>query len=318
MIIQNLKVFLQNIWKNLLIVNAILETQNYFDIIFIQESPWSKIHKIPSLVDCKGEALISMTHHPNWLLFTRIPSKRADSSRVIAYINIHLSSFWFLLCNDIISHRDIILISFTNNHVCHYIINIYSDASHSALKYLKNTEVNIDNILLMTSDFNIRDSLWDSSFPYHSSISDDLIIIADLFNLALSTPTNSGPTRFSDTAGEANLVIDLMFLCYGSSELNWHTIHPESSLSSNHAPLSIDISIDEEVICTSKLLILQKSEQETAFVQQVISNFKNIDISNITNMKKLENIVNQLKAIIDQAWTKNAKKSRISKHSKQW
>jgi len=28
-----------------------------------------------------------------------------------------------------------------------------------ALKYLKNTEVNIDNILVMTGDFNIRDSL---------------------------------------------------------------------------------------------------------------------------------------------------------------
>jgi len=35
-------------------------------------------------------------------------------------------------------------------------------------------------------------------------------------------------------------------------------------------------------------------------------------------MEKLECIVNQLGVIIDQAWTKNAKKSKISKHSKQW
>ena len=144
----------------------------------------------------------------------------------------------------------------------------------------------------MTGDFNIRDSLWDSSFPYHSSISNDLIIIANSFNLALLIPTNPGPTRFSNTAEEANSVIDLMFLCYRSSELDRHTIHPESHLSSNHASLSIDIPINEEVICTSKLLIPQKSEQETIFVQQVISNFKNLDIFNITNMKKLENIIN--------------------------
>jgi len=38
-------------------------------------------------------------------------------------------------------------------------MNIYSDAFHSALKYLKNTEVNINNLILMTGDFNIRDSL---------------------------------------------------------------------------------------------------------------------------------------------------------------
>ena len=196
-------------------------------------------------------------------------------------------------------------------------MNIYSNASHSALKYLKDTEVNIDNVLLMTSDFNIRDSLWDSSFPYHSSISDDLIIIADLFNLALSILTNPGPTRFSDTAGEANLVIDLMFLHYGSRELDQHIIHLNNCLSSNHAPLPIYISIDKEIVCTFKLSIPQKSKQETAFVKKVISNFKNLDTSNIANMEKLENIVNQLEVIIDQAWMKNTKKLRISKHSKQ-
>jgi len=35
-------------------------------------------------------------------------------------------------------------------------MNVYSDASHSALKYLKNTEVNIRNLLIMVGDFNIR------------------------------------------------------------------------------------------------------------------------------------------------------------------
>ena len=38
-------------------------------------------------------------------------------------------------------------------------LNIYSDSSHTALKYLKNIEVNIGNILIMTGDFNIRDIL---------------------------------------------------------------------------------------------------------------------------------------------------------------
>ena len=41
-------------------------------------------------------------------------------------------------------------------------------------------------------------------------------------------------------------------------------------------------------------------------------------MSNIEDTKKLEQVVNQLRTVIDQAWTKNAKKSKISKHSKQW
>ena len=69
-------------------------------------------------------------------------------------------------------------------------MNVYSDSSHSTLKYFKNTEVNVPNLLIITSDFNIRDSIWDPSFPHHSTISDDLMIIADLFNLDLSIPTN--------------------------------------------------------------------------------------------------------------------------------
>jgi len=81
-----------------------------------------------------------------------------------------------------------------------------------ALKYLKDIEVNIDNVLIMTGNFNIRDSLWNLSFPHYSSISNDLMIITDSFNSTLSTPTNPSPTRFSDIAGEANSVIDLIFL----------------------------------------------------------------------------------------------------------
>ena len=301
MIIKNLRIFLQNIWKNSLIINTILETQSQFDIIFIQEPSWSEIRRISSSLDCEGEMLIGTTHHPNWLSFARIPSEESDYPRVIAYINIHLASFWFLLRKDIINYRDIILISFINNHICYYIMNVYSDSSHSALKYLKDTEVNINNILLMTGDFNIRDSLWDPSFLFHSSISDDLIIIANSFNLFLLTSTNPCPTRYSNTAGEANSVINLIFLCYGSTELNQHSIHPDSCLSSDHASLSINIPINKEVVCTLKLSIHPKSEQETAFIEEVISNFKNLDMSNIADMEKLECTVNQLGAIIDQA-----------------
>ena len=99
-------------------------------------------------------------------------------------------------------------------------MNIYSNAFYSALKYLKDTETNIDNLIIMTDNFNIRDSLWDPSFPHHSSISDDLFIIADLFNLDLSISTNLILTRYSDILGVSDSVLDLMFLHNDSSKLN--------------------------------------------------------------------------------------------------
>ena len=45
-------------------------------------------------------------------------------------------------------------------------INVYSNMSQYTLKYLKNTEVNINNVLIITGDFNIRDSLWAAWAPF--------------------------------------------------------------------------------------------------------------------------------------------------------
>ena len=170
----------------------------------------------------------------------------------------------------------------------------------------------------MTGDFNIRDSLWDSSFPFHLSISDDLIIVADSFNLALSSLINPCPTRYSETAGESNSVIDLMFLHYDSSELDQHSILPESRLSSDHAPLTVIILLSEEFVQMSKLILAPKSDQESQFIKDIISKFKDLDTTSIKDIDKLEQVIKQFSTIIDQVWTKNTKKSKISKHSKQW
>ena len=67
-----------------------------------------------------------------------------------------------------------------------------------ALKYLKDTKVNISNVLIMIEDFNIRNSFWDSNFLYHSSHKDFLFKITDSFSLELSKPIEFFPTRYSD------------------------------------------------------------------------------------------------------------------------
>ena len=213
-------------------------------------------------------------HHPNWLSFARPSTSQLDYPRVLAYINICLSSLQFSLCRGIINYRDIILISFFSNNTCFFIMNIYSNAFQSALKYLKDTEVNINNLIFMTDDFNIRDSLWDPLFPYHSSISNDLFILVDSFNLDLSTSTDPIPTRYSDIPGELDSVIDLMFLHNRSSKLNCHSIHLSWRLTSEYVPLTITITIEEEHVMTSKFSLSKDSEEEEEFIKEVTHVFK--------------------------------------------
>ena len=132
-------------------------------------------------------------------------------------------------------------------------------------------------------------------------------MIADTFNLTLSSPTNSCPTRYSDMAGESNSIIDLMFLYYSSSELDQHSIIPESQLLSDHTPLSVVIPLFEEVIQMSKLSLAPKSKQESVFIIDVILKFKNLDMTNIKDIINLEWVVKQLGMIINQVWTKTQK-----------
>ena len=117
MIVNKIRIFSQNVRKNSFVLNTILETLNQFDIILIQEPPWSEIRKIPSCSNCEGEPLIGTCHHPNWISYARSLPNSDEYPRVIIFINIRFSSLQFLLRKDIFDHHDICLISFFNNGV---------------------------------------------------------------------------------------------------------------------------------------------------------------------------------------------------------
>ena len=52
-------------------------------------------------------------------------------------------------------------------------------------KWPYNIEVNLNNVLIMVGDFNIRNNNWNPSYPHHSTYADILREIADLFNLEI-------------------------------------------------------------------------------------------------------------------------------------
>jgi len=159
MIYNILKLFSQKVCKNSLIVNTILEIQASSNIVFIQELLWLTIHTILSFTSSKRKELIDISHHSDWLTFARSSINQSDSLRVLTYINIYISHLCFSLQNDIFNHRDISCVSFFNQGFIFFLINIYSDSSQSALKYLKDTKTNFHNVIIMTGNFNIRNSL---------------------------------------------------------------------------------------------------------------------------------------------------------------
>jgi len=207
----------------------ILKTQHFFDIIFIQEPSWSFIQLLPSLKNSKGEELVGVSNHLSWTTFSRNTANSGDSPRVITYINIRLMSLCFSLYKDIFNHWNISYVFFINCSLVYFLINVYLDPLQSALKYLKDIEVDINNVLIMTGDFNIRDCSWDPNFWLHSIYKDILLDIADFFHLEMSELTNCVPTRYSNNQQESGSVIDLMFLRptlleHNSIEYYFHTL----------------------------------------------------------------------------------------------
>ena len=103
--------------------------------------------------------MVGVSNHPNWITFLRNTLSNHNSSRVISYINVRLSQFYFSLWKDIFNHRDISYISFFNCDSIYFLINIYLDSFQTALRYLKDTKANINNILVITGNFNTLETI---------------------------------------------------------------------------------------------------------------------------------------------------------------
>ena len=108
--------------------------------------------------------------------------------RVLTYINIRLIKLCFSLRKDVFNHRDINIISFFNCSIMCFIINVYLDDQQSALKYIKNTKVNLNNVLIIIGDLSIRDNNWNLSYSHYLTHVDTLRETANSFYLELLLP----------------------------------------------------------------------------------------------------------------------------------
>ena len=167
-------------------------------------------------------------------------------------------------------------------------INVYSDANQSASKYLKNTEANIHNVLVMTGDFNIRDSNWNPLYSFHSVHSDLLVDIADAFDLSFSHPTNQVSTRYLDNANNSNSVINLIFLRSNLLEFDNYSIFPDLQYSSDHTLFIVDIFIIKEFVQDKRCIIIKNSKEKEKFTSKLMKTIKKINISQLVDKNSLK------------------------------
>lgn len=170
----------------------------------------------------------------------------------------------------------------------------------------------------MTGDFNIRDSDWDPSFPYHSPYTETLLKIADNLGLQLLNPTNSGPTYYTNNPLDFNSVINLMFLQHNNSALYNYIIIPNLWYSFDHAPLIVKIAVQEESDWNIKSTLVKDSNKEANFLQGLFYILCNIDTINICSTTDLKSAINTYATATEFLWSKYLKCLNITRHSKEW
>ena len=102
------------------------------------------------------------------------------------------------------------------------------------------------------------------------------------------------------------------------TELNNYSIYSDWQLTSDYVSLTISIPIIEENVNSPRFSIMKNSEEEALFIKDVSSIIKNLDISNLSDINKLEDMVNTLASNTEHAWGKNSKLVNVTRHSKNW
>jgi len=87
-------------------------------------------------------------------------------------------------------------------------------------------------------------------------------------------------------------------------------------MSSDHAPLIVNISIFEEYIQTRKQTIIKNSKEERNFIAETIKSIKRINMDHIKSKENLEQIVQDFACNMDEIWFKHSKIVNITRHLK--
>jgi len=74
-------------------------------------------------------------------------------------------------------------------------------------------------------------------------------------------------------------------------EFNHHYIHPEWRLLSDHAPITVDISIQDKSIPNKQQSLVKGSDEEKQFIDDLIQVIKNMNITSIHDTESLEEVV---------------------------
>ena len=89
-------IYLQNVQKNYVLVDSLLEFQkNLYDILFIQEPSWNFIQFASSTLSSSSQEVVGAPIYPEQIQVVRFPQDSEQTPRVMCFIHSRLSRLRF-------------------------------------------------------------------------------------------------------------------------------------------------------------------------------------------------------------------------------
>jgi len=116
------------------------------------------------------------------------------------------------LQQDLIDHRDILILSLFSEGRTINIMNIYSDDQYTAINILTECAPTLPICVLMTGNFNCHSHEWDPLVPHYQMTAISLLDSAAKLGLEVTLPVSPRPTFLSHNVELQGSVIDLVFI----------------------------------------------------------------------------------------------------------
>ena len=83
-----IRIYSQNVWKNYVLVDSLLESQkDLYDILFIQKPPWNFIRLALSTTASRGDEVVGAPIHPDWTQVVQFPQSSEQTPRALSILD---------------------------------------------------------------------------------------------------------------------------------------------------------------------------------------------------------------------------------------
>ena len=301
-------------------MHVLLESHRDHDIIFVQEPYWGFIKNVVNSKDNnkdKGVPYFQTAGHSNFVCLGA-----SEKSRVCTFVHKRLTTQKHKVRNDLVKHKDILLIEITMAISTIRMLNVYNDSrTHAALGYLTNRVEQIPEVHIMTGNFNLHHQMWGGENTLCNNIlcCDQLIQLSmDDFGLDLRNPVGE-PTWKSNNINLRKHTIDLVWMKRDLKPFNMVTIDLNSRHKGDHAVITWKLK--SEFLKSTEKYIKPYSEEETEYQKELASALFN-GLPGDARMQRSKElvleIITRLETIITNQWDTHAKTKKPSRRSKGW